>query len=154
MIDQSTKESLMRLAMAEAAKAIQEGNSPFGALIVDAEGEVVGKAYNTTVTDTYPTAHAEINVIRQVAKKFKTKSLKGYTLISNAQSCPMCFCAAVKAKISHFMYGYAEDETLSPKADVFQINSFCEPQNVIETGILEKECREQIAMVRSMKKSS
>lgn len=138
----------MGMAMAEADRATSEGNSPFGAVLCNGEGNVVAMAHNTTVIDTDPTAHAEVNVIRMAAKKFQSKKLAGLTLVSNAQSCPMCFCAAVRSGIVDFMYGYAENETLVPKMDVFSLAKFCTILPNIETGILGEECERQIREAR------
>ncbi|MFA6548281.1 MAG: nucleoside deaminase [Candidatus Magasanikbacteria bacterium] len=151
-MDTQTKERLIRAAMNEAEIAIQEGNSPFGAVISDSEGNIVEVAHSTTNTDVNPIAHAEIHLIRKAAKKLNTKDLSNYYLISNAQSCPMCFSAAIKSKISHFIYGYAENETLNPKIDVFQISKYCKQEVHIETGILKDECSAQIEQVRKMAK--
>ena len=68
-MNQKVKEKLMRLAMSEADKAFREGNSPFGAVLADLEGNVIATAYNTTNNDIDPTAHAEINLIRKITKK-------------------------------------------------------------------------------------
>ncbi len=138
----------MRIAMKEAGTAITEGNSPFGAVLVDMEGNVIGKAHNTTVTDNDPTAHAEMNVIRQVAKRLKKKRLSGLCLVSNAQSCPMCFSAAIRSGITYFLYGCAEDETLVPKIDVFQLKNFCKGEVRIESGVIGGECLEQVNLAR------
>jgi len=149
-MDISTKEKLVKITMDEAQKAIQEGNSPFGAVLSDSNGNVIDVAHNTTNTDTDPTAHAEINLIRKVSKKLNTKDLSDYYLISNVQSCPMCFSAAIRSKISNFIYGYAEDETLVPKADVFEMSKHCNHKVNIETGILREECKHQLEQARKM----
>ena len=67
-MDVPRAEELMRFATEEVEKAIQEGNSPFGAILADAEGNVVARAHNTVNTETDATAHAEINIIRAVSK--------------------------------------------------------------------------------------
>jgi len=151
-MNQETKEKLIRLAMSEADKAVREGNSPFGAVLSDMEGNVIATAYNTTNNDIDPTAHAEINLIRKITKKLKAKDLSKYFLVSNAQSYPMCFAAAIKAKISNFIYGYAEDHTLTPKITVFEMNERCEQKANIETGILKEECQKQIEEARKIVK--
>lgn len=135
--------------MEEAAQAIKEGNSPFGAVLADLEGTAVGAAHSATNTDHDPTAHAELKVIREVAQKLQRKDLSGFCLVSNAQSCPMCFSAAVQARITHFIYGFAEDETLVPAADVFEMSTFCKEKIIIETGVLKDECERQIKQARS-----
>lgn len=130
--------------MEQAALAITQGNSPFGAVLADADGHVIASAYNTVNTETDPTAHAEMNLIRSATKMLGTKRLPGYVLISNAQSCPMCFSAAVRAGIRNFVYGYAEDETLVPNIDVHKLSEFCVDPVDITTGVLSDECEGQI----------
>ncbi|MFA7314540.1 MAG: nucleoside deaminase [Candidatus Magasanikbacteria bacterium] len=143
-----TKEKLMRIAMEEATKAFEEGNSPFGAVLTDVDGNIIAISHNTTNTSIDPTAHAEINLIRQITKQLTSKDLSAYYLISNAQSCAMCFAAAIKAKISHFIYGYGEDETLTPQINVFEMNKYCKQKANIETGILKEECKTQLEEIR------
>ena len=149
-MDVLTKERLIRVAMDEAEKATREGNSPFGAVLSDLEGNVVEVARNTTNTDVDPTAHAEVNLIRKVSKKLSTRDLSGYYLICNVQSCAMCFSAAIKAKISNFIFGYGEDETLTPRIDVFEMSKHCEHEVNIETGVLKEECKHQLEQARKM----
>ena len=143
-MDRLIMDGLIRAAMTEADKAIETGNSPFGAILSDANGKIVEAAYNTTKTDSDPTAHAEINLIRAVCKKLKTSDLSPFYLISNAQSCPMCVSAAVKAKIKNFVFGYAEDETLLPKITIFEMRKYCNEELYIHTNILKDECCRQI----------
>lgn len=147
-MDLKTKEKLMRVAIDEAQKATQKGNTPYGAILADLQGNIIDTAHNTTFTDIDPTAHAEINLIRKAAKKLKTRDLSELYLICNAQSCAMCFSAAIKAKINNFIFGYAENETLKPKINVFELSKFCQGKIEIETGILEEECRKQIEQAK------
>lgn len=146
----ATKEKLIRLAMAEAQAAAVEGNSPFGAVLADAYGDVIDVAHNTTNTAIDPTAHAEVNLIRKVAARLNTKDLSAYYLISNAESCPMCFSAAVKANISNFIFGNVGGVTMNPKIDVFEMSRHSQGKINIETGILQEECRMQIEKIRKL----
>ena len=97
--------SLMREIMGEVDIAIKQGNSPFAAFLLDKDGNIKYRAHNTSNTEIDPTAHAEINLIREACKELKIKNLSEYILISNAWSCSMCFSAAIKAKISNFIFG-------------------------------------------------
>ena len=94
-IEKEKMEEIMRLVIKEVDIAIEEGNSPFAAFLLDNDGNVLYKSHNTSNTDTDPTAHAEINLIRMACKDLKTKDLSSYILISNAWSCSMCFSAAI-----------------------------------------------------------
>lgn len=143
----------MHAVMDEVEKAIQEKNSPFGAVIAALDGTIIATAHATTHSEMDPTAHGEMNAIRSACKKLGTKDLSPYCLVSNAQSCPMCFSAAVQANISHFIFGYAEDDTLVPRATVFEMKKYCKDEIQIETGVLVEQCREQIERGRTIKKN-
>ena len=134
--------------MKEADKAVNKWNAPFGAIITDIQGNILVKAYNTTTSDINPTAHAEINVIKKACKKLNTKNLSNYYLISNAESCPMCMTAAIKAKITHFIFWAPTEIDSDPYITVHDIAKYSKQKLNILTGILEKECNEQILTVR------
>lgn len=145
-METAVKGKLMQIAIDEAEKAIQEGNSPFGAVLADLEGNVIDTAHNTSKTD--PTAHAEINLIRKVSRKIKSKDLSNYCLISNAQSCSMCFSAAIKANIRNFIFG-ADNEPMDPDINVFELAKYSHSKLNIESGILKDECEKQIEQARN-----
>ena len=63
---------------------------PFGAVIVK-NGEIITKARNTVLTSNDPTAHAEINAIREACKLLNTNDLSGCDLYTSCFPCPMCF---------------------------------------------------------------
>ncbi len=63
MIDKKVQEELMRVVIEEVEIAINEGNSPFAAILVNDKGEIIGKAHNTAKTENNPVMHAEINLI-------------------------------------------------------------------------------------------
>jgi tRNA(Arg) A34 adenosine deaminase TadA len=149
-LDRRKKELLMREVIKEVDKAVLQGNAPFGALLVDHTGTIVYRAHNTTTSTMDPTAHAEVNIIRKACADLQTKNLSLFTLVSNAQSCPMCFSASVKAKISNFLYGYAEDETLIPRINVHELKERVTEEIAIETNILEEECRSQVEKGRKI----
>ncbi len=150
-MENKAKERLVREAMNQASISIKEGNSPFGAVLSDEAGNIVLTAHNTTNTDVNPIAHAEINLIIKAANMFKTKNLSKFILVSNAQSCPMCFSAAIKAGINRFIFGCAEDETLKPKINVFELKERCSGEINIETNVLGTECLKQLREFRVKK---
>ena len=148
----STKKNLIKIAMDEAEKANKKGNSPFGAVLSDLDGNIIDIAHNTTNTDSDPTAHAEINLIRKVSKKIKSKNLSNYCLISNAQSCSMCFSAAIKSKIKNFIFGADSESHMNPNLNVFEVSKYSHNQLNIDTGVLKEECKSQIEQARKMTK--
>lgn len=141
---------LMKLVIEEVDIAIEEGNSPFAAILFDLNTlEVVFKNHNTAKSESDVTRHAEINLISEACRKLKTRDLSSYGLISNAWSCSMCMSAAIKAKISNFVFGAPSEENMNPLVTVFDIQKKCKNKINIMSGILENECRKQIIDARS-----
>ena len=139
---------IMRPVMDEVSVAVSEGNSPFAAFLLDMDGNILYRAHNTSNSCIDPTAHAEINLIRNACSELKTKKLNDYVLISNAWSCSMCFSAAIKAKISNFIFGASSEGDMNPNVTVFDIKEKCSNEINIVTGVLEDECMNQIIEAR------
>jgi len=86
-------ETFMRLAI-EDCRAAFHGNEggPFGACIVK-DGRIIAAAHNTVMKDLDPTAHAEINAIRQASRILGAYDLSGCEIYSTTEPCLMCFAA-------------------------------------------------------------
>jgi tRNA(adenine34) deaminase len=95
-----TDTEFMQIAIEESKK----GDWPYGAVIVK-DGAIVVKGFNTTTRDRDPTAHAEVNVIRAALRAIPELSLKGCTLYTSSESCPMCTGAAIWAGVSRVVFG-------------------------------------------------
>ena len=149
IIEKEKMEEIMSLVIEEANIAIKEGNSPFAAFLLDKEGNILYRAHNTSNTNTDPTAHAEINLIRMACKELKTKDLSNYILISNAWSCSMCFSAAIKAKINSFIFGAESESNMNPNVTIYDIKDKCKNEINVISGILRDECKIQIEEARS-----
>ena len=143
-ITKEKMEEIMKLVIDEVNIALEEGNSPFAAFLLDMNGNILYKAHNTSNTCIDPTAHAEINLIRESSKKLKTKDLSNYILISNAWSCSMCFSAAIKAKINNFIFGTESEPNMNPNVTIYDIKEKCVNEINIISGILKDECKKQI----------
>lgn len=126
----------MRLAMQKAATAAEEGNFPFGAVMADADGLVLAVAQNTQETDRDPTAHAEINLIRQLAKEYKEELFDRFIMVSNAESCSMCFSAAIKAGIRIFIFGAPSEPHMDPYLTVAEVARHSQRPLEITYGVL------------------
>lgn len=144
------KEDLMRIVMKEVDIAIKEGNSPFAAILIDEQGNVIEKAHNTAKSMCNPILHAEINLISKACKKLNTRDLSKYYIMSNAWSCSMCMSACIKAKIKKFIYGAPSESDMNPNVTIFDIKEKCATEVNIETGILKEECQLQIENARKM----
>ncbi len=143
------KETLMRTVMLEVEKAIEEGNSPFGAILIDENGNIIEKAHNTAKSMCNPVLHAEINLITKACKKLNTRDLSKYCIMSNAWSCSMCMSACIKAKIQNYIYGAPSEVDMNPNITIFDIKEKAVNELNIEIGILQNECQLQIENARN-----
>ena len=84
----------LRLSFTYAIDAKKLGDGPFGALVLNEQNDIIARAGNTTSTENSVTYHAEINAIQQAEYNRGKGKLKGCTLISSAEPCPMCADAA------------------------------------------------------------
>ena len=103
MITEQDK-TFMREAIRLANESMERGGGPFGAVIVR-DGEIVAGCSNSVTIDNDPTAHAEVNTIRQACKTLGTYSLSDCVIYSSCEPCPMCLGAIYWAGISKIFYG-------------------------------------------------
>ena len=97
-------ELFMRMALAEAERALEENEVPIGAVIVR-EGRVIASAHNQREQLHDPTAHAEMIAITQAAGAIGSWRLEGCTLYVTIEPCPMCAGAILQARIPFLVYG-------------------------------------------------
>lgn len=97
----------LRQAIAVAAKAKAKGNHPFGAILVDADGKVVGEGENTFLTDGGP-GHAETNLARFAARSFAADYLRECVMYTSVEPCCMCAGSIYWANIGAVVYGMTE----------------------------------------------
>lgn len=96
---------IMKLAIDKARETMMKDyGGPFGAVILKNK-EIISVSSNTTLKDNDPTAHAEINAIREACKKLGTYDLKDCTLYATGYPCPMCLSAIIWANIKEIYYG-------------------------------------------------
>jgi tRNA(adenine34) deaminase len=95
----------MQMAIAEAVKAGQIEEVPVGAVLVDAEGAVVTRAHNETITRKDPSAHAEMLVIRAASEMLNNYRLAGMRLFTTIEPCIMCMGAIIHARLDEVVYG-------------------------------------------------
>lgn len=101
----------MKLAIKEALEGISYGDGgPFGAVIVK-DGRVVGRGHNMVVACKDPTAHGEMEAIRDACSKLDTFDLTGCEIYTTGYPCPMCFCAILWANIGKIYYGCTTTDT-------------------------------------------
>jgi len=79
---------------------------PFGALIVEtASGKPLIRAVNAVRSENDPSSHAELRTVRKATRKLKSISLKGYTMYTTCEPCPMCMANALWAGLDRVVFG-------------------------------------------------
>jgi tRNA(Arg) A34 adenosine deaminase TadA len=110
----SALQQAMRRAEAHRDEAVRAGDQPYGAVVLRGE-LIVGAAPSRVVTRTDPTAHAEMEAIRDAARRLGTRDLSDCLLVSTSRPCRMCEAAAGWAGISRMVYGEALTDAGPPR---------------------------------------
>ena len=103
-----TREALLLKAIEVAAQARAHGNHPFGALLANADGEVLLTAENTVVTGSDPTGHAETNLVRLAGAAYTMDELGALFLYTSTEPCAMCAGAIFWSGIGGVVYALPE----------------------------------------------
>jgi len=130
----------MRLALEEAERADRLDEVPIGAVLV-MDGRLVSVGHNSPVCLNDPTAHAEIEALRNAGAWLRNYRMPDSTLYVTLEPCLMCFGALVQARVSRVVYGAAD-----PKVGVSRLQGLLEKTNLNhhfewQGGLLEEECR-------------
>ena len=137
-------EAFIREALQLARRALGMNEVPVGAVVVK-EGEIVGRGFNAPISRKDPSAHAEIQALRDAAQRLGNYRLTGCTLYVTLEPCPMCAGAIMQARIANLVYGAAD-----PKAGACGsvVNLFREARLNLHTqvvgGVLSEECGEML----------
>ena len=91
---------------------IKKAGGVFGTVIVDKDGNILAEGANRVVAENDPTWHGEMEAIRKACKKVGSFKLKGCTLYSSAECCPMCAAAAYWAGIEKIFYAATVGDAL------------------------------------------
>lgn len=132
----------MAMALEEAQKAYAIGEVPIGAVLVK-DDEVVAKAFNLREKAKDPTAHAEILLLKEGAKKLGGWRLSGTTLYVTLEPCIMCAGAIVQSRVDRVVYGARDPKGGGVESLVNLLQLSGTNHKVDSTGgVLEEECSE------------
>ena len=96
--------TFLKMAVDEAFNGMRAGEGgPFGAIITR-YGKIIGKGHNTVLKSNDPTAHAEVNAIRDACRQLQSPHLTGAVIYSNFEPCPMCLAAIYWADIRSLFF--------------------------------------------------
>lgn len=134
------KDHYMREALREAQKAYDIGEVPIGAVIVKND-EIIGRGYNTRETSKDPTAHAEMQAIREASAYLGGWRLIGCEMYVTVEPCPMCAGAIMLSRINKVYIGTMDEKggAAGSLMNILQddrLNHMTE----VETGVLQEEC--------------
>ena len=102
--------SFLKMAVDEAFIGMRAGEGgPFGAIIT-MDGKIIGRGHNTVLLSSDPTAHAEVNAIREACRQLKRPHLTGAVIYSNFEPCPMCLAAIYWADIRSLIFSKGRKE--------------------------------------------
>jgi len=133
----------MRLAIEEAQHAASHDDVPIGAIVLSADGEVIGRGRNRREIDGDPTAHAEILALREAGQTLRSWRLDGCTLVVTLEPCAMCAAAAVHGRLGRLVFGATD-----PKAGaVVSLFELCDDQRLNHrvpwtAGVMRERCEE------------
>ncbi|MDR2532571.1 MAG: tRNA adenosine(34) deaminase TadA [Oscillospiraceae bacterium] len=133
-------EHYMLLALEQAKKAAAISEIPVGAVIVDADGNIVGRGHNLTEQENSPLMHAELIAIQEAVRNLRTRRLTDCTIYVTLEPCPMCAGAISSARIKRLVYG-AFDEKGGACASLLNLYDY--PVNhkpMVRSRVLAEEC--------------
>ena len=139
-------EHWMRHALELAHRAQHEDDEiPVGAVLVSANGEILGEGWNRNITESDPTAHAEVVAMRAAGAKLGNHRLIGTTLYVTLEPCAMCAMAMVHARVGRVVYG-ASDPKTGAAGSVFDLLTDPRHNHRIEVhgGVLAEEAGQRL----------
>jgi guanine deaminase len=102
--------AFLQRAVDLATQNVAAGGGPFAALVVSADGTVIGEGTNRVTRDLDPSAHAEVVAIRAACQTIRDFALRGATLYTSCEPCPMCMATALWARIDRVFYAADRDD--------------------------------------------
>ncbi len=139
---QPSDELWMEEALREAQRAQALGEVPIGAVVV-LEGRVIGRGCNRPITESDPTAHAEILALREAGKTIRNYRLAECDLFVTVEPCAMCAGAITHARIRRLIYGADDPKAGGVKSVVEVLNhQGLNHQVEVTAGVLAGRCRE------------
>lgn len=103
-------QALLRRAIDIAAHAVDQGDAPYGSLLVGPDGTILAEAHNTVRRDNDITAHPELKLARWAARELDPDTAAGTTLYTSCQPCGMCAGGIVRSGIGKVVYALSTEQ--------------------------------------------
>jgi tRNA(adenine34) deaminase len=135
-------ELFMEEALRAAQRALEAGEVPVGAVVVR-DGKIIGRGGNRNLSDSDPTAHAEIVALREAGATIGNHRLEGCELFATIEPCAMCAGALVHARLTRLVYG-ADDPKAGAIRSVMQVlnQPSLNHRMEVRAGVLAGRCAE------------
>lgn len=130
----------MKRAIELSKKNIEHGGGPFGAVIVK-DGQIIGEGFNKVTANNDPTAHAEVEAIREACKNINNFDLSGAEIYTSCEPCPMCLSAIYWARLGKIFYANTKKDAAAIEFD----------DDFIYTEIPKSIADRKISMVQMMR---
>ena len=132
----------MEEALRAAERGLEAGEVPVGAVVV-CDGKIVGRGYNRNLTDSDPTAHAEIVALREAGAAVGNHRLGDCELFATIEPCAMCAGALVHARLKRLVYG-SDDPKAGAVHSVLEVLNHPQLNHHMEVrgGVLARRCAE------------
>jgi len=134
-------EDLVRRCLELGKIAGQSGDAPVGSLVVF-DGQIIAEGIESVKSKNDPTAHAEIEAVREACRKLNRLDLSGATLYTNVEPCWMCSYAIRQTRIGKVIFGSRNVKTggASSEFAVLLDEKLKPPVPSITAGVLQTEC--------------
>ena len=148
-----TDEYWMQKTLELARKAEAEDEVPVGAIIVK-DKQLIAEAWNRPIQSNDPSAHAEINAMRQAGQVLKNYRLIDTTMYVSLEPCSMCVGAMIHGRIKRLVFGAYDLKTGAAGSAIELIQSDKHNHRIeVVAGVMEKECRELLQAFFRKKRS-
>ncbi len=140
----NTDEIWMEEALRAAQRALDAGEVPVGAVVVH-QGQIIGRGWNRNLTDSDPSAHAEVVALREAGSRLGNHRLGDCALFATIEPCAMCAGAIIHARIKRLIYG-AADAKAGAVQSVLEIINHPQLNHRMEVrqGVLAGRCAEML----------
>jgi tRNA(adenine34) deaminase len=142
--DGKSDELFMQEALREAQRALEAREVPVGAVVV-CDGKIIGRGSNRNLSDSDPTAHAEIIALREAGATIGNHRLEGCELFVTIEPCTMCAGALVHARLKRLVYG-ADDPKAGAVRSMMRVlnHPSLNHRMEIRSGVLAGRCAEMV----------
>lgn len=147
---------MLELVHFTARTLITQSPVPFGAMVVNSRtGEELARAVNAVRKENDPSSHAELRTVRKAARKLRSPSLRGYTMYTTCEPCPMCMSNALWAGLDRIVFGATIEDASRHCRQIYvpakEVARRSDMETVVDGPVLRSACYELFTHPRMLK---